>query len=193
MKRFTLFIFCFIAISGVAQTRLISHKSHSGSTATFSTALENSLFDIGASNFGEPSSERRFTIDSIILQPDNSAVVVSSEKNVWVTASQSKIGFRPGRDTLYNHPLLSKQHAIDSIKRQLWFEANNIKFVNYDNIKPQAVKKEEPKKNTFFAVPSGDDNFPAKPMLVFAVTLLSGLIAFVSYYFYKVKNTRAIT
>jgi hypothetical protein len=188
MKNLSLLI-ALCCLPAVAQTRLISHKSHSGIMATFSTALDNSLFDIAASNFGEPPSERRFTIDSIIFLPDNRAVVVSSEKEVWITARQPEIEFKPGRDTLYNHPLLSKQHAKDSVARQLGGWHNDVKLVNYDNEKPETAPKQE-KKNSLPALPFGGDNFPGKPLLIAGLAMVSVLFGFVFFALHKLKSAR---
>jgi len=187
MKNLT-FLFILLSIPAVSQTRLISHKSHSGSVATFSTALESSLFDIAASNFGEPGSEMRFVVDSVILLPDNRAVVIASEKDVWVTYPKSSLVLT-GRDTLYNE-LLSKRHNKDSLTRILEREGSRQPvLINYDNEKPVEPKKNDRKNNTAQVMPSGDDNFPDKPMMIFALALLSGVLGFISYYFYKVKNT----
>ncbi|MES2485174.1 MAG: hypothetical protein V4581_04395 [Bacteroidota bacterium] len=189
MKNLT-FLFTLLSVSAFSQTRLISHKSHSGSMATFNTALENSLFDIAASNFGAPGSEMRFVVDSVILLPDNRAVIISSEKDVWVTYPKSSV-ILTGRDTLYN-AMLSNRHNKDSLFRVLSQEGSyKPVLINYDNEKPAPEPNRE-KKNTIVA-PSGNDNFPNKPMLVAALALLSGVLAFISYFFYTVKNAQATT
>ena len=177
MKNIFPLITLFCATAGFSQTRLISHKSHSGSMATFSTALENSLFDIAESNFGLPPT--RFSIDSVVLLEDNRAVIISSGKRFGQT---DVITFKPVRDTVYNHPLLSKKHSKDSIAKVLEPNVTNrkIKLINYDN--------DTSKKNSFPAF-FGDDNFPDNPMLIFALALLSGVLAFISYFIYKVKGT----
>jgi len=176
MKNTFFIITLLCSAAAFSQTRLISHKSHSGSSATFKTALENSLFDIAESNFGIPPT--RFTIDSVILLEDNRAVIVSSSKRF----GRDVITYKPGRDTVYNHPLLSKKHSKDSIGKILEpnVTSRKIKLINYDNDKS--------KKNGFPAF-FGDNNFPDKPMLIFALALLSGVLAFISYFIYKVKGT----
>jgi hypothetical protein len=181
MKKIYVLILMLCTVAGFAQTRLISHKSHSGSAATFTTALESSLFDIAESNFGLPTKEMRFTVDSVILLPGNRAVVISSEKDVYKTHQKSAFNFKPGRDTLYNHPLLSQQHQKDSILHSLesYGRHNTPVLINYDN--------DRTKKNVVPVIP-GSDNFPDKPMLVFALALLSGVLAFAMYLVYKTKS-----
>ncbi len=55
MKNFfcTIFIL-FLSFQVFAQTKLISHKSHSGNSSNFSTALEINFGDISLSDFGNP-------------------------------------------------------------------------------------------------------------------------------------------
>jgi len=63
---------CLFSITGYAQTKLISHRSHSGSNAHFRTAVEKDLFDIGNSNFGIVEMER---IDSVVMESKNRIIV----------------------------------------------------------------------------------------------------------------------
>ena len=55
---------CLFSLTGYAQTKLISFRSHSGNNANFRTAVEKDLFDIGNSNFGISDGDK---IDSVIL------------------------------------------------------------------------------------------------------------------------------
>jgi len=183
------FIACLYCSFCFSQTRLISHKSHSGSSATFTAALENSLFDITESNFGEPGSEMRFVVDTVILLPDNRAVVIASEKDVWVTYPKSSVAVKAGRDTV-NNAMLADRHNKDSLKNVFQQEGSwQPVLINYDNEKPMKAKKSENKKNIVPIGSINDNNFPGKPMLIFSLALLSGVLGFVSYYIYKVNNT----
>jgi hypothetical protein len=177
MKNFSLLI-ALVALPAIAQTKLISHKSHSGSRATFGTALENNLFDIGDSNFGNPRQE--YSIDSIILIEDNKAVVVSSLK---IFAQEDVIQYKPGRDTLKDHPLLSRKHAKDSIEKVLNpYGGAKIKLINYDNEKVQ--------KNSIPVVPHGDSGTPNMPLILVALALISLLLGFAFYMLHKLKTIR---
>jgi hypothetical protein len=64
---------CLFSITGYAQTKLISFRSHSGSNAHFRTAVEKDLFDIGGSNFGIIEVEK---IDSVIKVSKNKIIVI---------------------------------------------------------------------------------------------------------------------
>lgn len=181
MKIFTLLL-ALLSLPAIAQTKLISHKSHSGSMATFNTAFENNLFDIGESNFGEPGSEMRFVIDSVILLPDNRAVVISSEKDVWVTYGNSTLPLS-GRDTVYNDPLLSKRHAKDSIQSALRGQgSHNPVLINYDN--------EKAKNNSLPGTLNDTPGTPNMPLMIAALAALSILFGFVFYMVHKLKSTR---
>lgn len=193
MKIFTLFLIL-LSLPAVAQTKLISHKSHSGSTATFNIAFINNLFDIGESNFGRAPERQVKTaqLDSVIFINPATAIMVTSEFCSYERRSgqaKDQSLWKAGRDTVYNHVLFSRNHSLDSIrlvlKTQYHFKNDTDKtvFVGYDN-KTRKYKRE--KRNSLPVVP--DTGFPNMPLLIFALTLLSVLTAFISYYFYKTRH-----
>lgn len=53
MRNYIFILSLLISLSSFSQTKLIAHKSHSGSTREFKTSLKVSLFDSSTSNFGE--------------------------------------------------------------------------------------------------------------------------------------------
>ena len=71
--------------------------------------------------------------------------------DAWQRNEQPKV-WQEGIDTVYNHPLFSNQHNLDSIKsvlRKEYFFANaigSVKFVGYDNDKNAAPKRLKSKK-----------------------------------------------
>ena len=72
MRTLITLIACLFSITGYTQTKLISYRSHSGSTAHFRTAVEKDLFDIGGSNFGIIEVEK---IDSVVMKSKNRIIV----------------------------------------------------------------------------------------------------------------------
>ncbi len=86
--------------------------------------------------------------------------------------------------------LFSRNHSLDSIKQvlknQYHFKNDTDKtvFVGYDN---KARKYKREKRNTLPVVP--DNHYPNIPVLILALALLSALMAFVSYYYYKTRQT----
>ena len=139
-----------------SQTKLIFHKSHSGSSSSFVKSINGNY-----SNFGKaPIREvKNAMLDSVIFLTDTSAVMVTSEyctrkgeyspaefEGTTKTRNQGKL-WRAGRDTVYNHPLFSRKHSLDSIKMvvatEYYFKNNidNVWFVGYDNEAGSGSKK----------------------------------------------------
>lgn len=188
------------ASAGFSQTKLISHKSHSGSMATFGMAVENNLFDIGASNFGEYPYRTIVTsqLDSVIFLSKDKAVMITSEYcssqhiSIQDTIGDDKKLWQAGRDTVLNHQLFSQRHSLDSIKTVLKTQYNfqneidKVVFIGYDNDK-KALRKENRKKKKKSIIPviTNDTGFPPKGLLVMILAALSGLVALTSYLHHK--------
>jgi hypothetical protein len=204
MKKINSFI-CLLLLAGfscLGQTKKIAHKSHSGSIETFRTAFEADLFDMSFSNFGAypmdnklkfstmPTftiKERAARLDSVIFLSENKAIMVTS-KDCGITSIDSiyKGIWAPGRDTVINHPLFSKQHALDSIKTIITLQyhfsnpADSVKFIGFDNKKQAAKKKSKSKKESVFPVSSPENPKPPfsdKLPLYVCLLLLSSLFA----------------
>lgn len=76
---FLSFLLLGFIVKSQAQTKLIAHKSHSGSLSNFKIALEGNLFDMGASDFGDPGwVEERHRLDSLVKVDDRTV-------NMYVT------------------------------------------------------------------------------------------------------------
>jgi len=58
-----------------AQTKVISHKSHSGSKKTFRIAYEKSLFNLNQSNFGLPGNRNIVLLDTVIAVNDSVTIL----------------------------------------------------------------------------------------------------------------------
>ncbi|MDY0090785.1 MAG: hypothetical protein RBR78_10540 [Flavobacteriaceae bacterium] len=204
MKRILLFSVVFFQSFAFSQTKLISHKSHSGSATTFRTALEHNLFDIGDSNFGDVPFRlvKNAQLDTIIFLTDEKTVMVTSEyceRGVRIRLKEEEkadLGefWKAGKDTLVSHPLFSKKHSLDSIKNVLKEEyhfkndIDNVVFIGYDNEIPkyEKEKKKKRKKNTI--PPVSYDNNNIKPFLIFVLAVVSVLLAFLSYRINRFKK-----
>lgn len=146
----TILAIVLLVFTGTAfsQTKLIFHKSHSGSSASFVKTINSNY-----SNFGRaPVREvKNAMLDSVIYLSDSSAIMVTSEycvrkgdyspaetEGTTKTRNQGKL-WRAGRDTVYNHPLFSRKHSLDSIKMivatEYYFKnsIDDVRFVGYDN------------------------------------------------------------
>jgi hypothetical protein len=155
-----------------AQTKLIHHRSHSGSDENFKEQLvENTITN---SNLGVAPTHivRTARLDSLIFVNDSTAVMITSrfcKDDYAVGEEPSK--WRAGKDTVRRHPLFCKQHQLDKIKRTIKNDYNfndviNIKYIGYDNaevpilIKPIIKPKPKPKpKSADIPPPTQKDNF----------------------------------
>jgi hypothetical protein len=121
-----------------AQTKVIAHKSHSGSTHTFKKAYQNNLFDINRSNFGLPGNRNIFVLDTIIAVNDSVTVLKMRESNVCYAygtkyTDLKKSDFKSKSVTLTNHDVFNKKNNITFIKEQrknLYIEEPYISFNN---------------------------------------------------------------
>ena len=136
-------LFSLTVFTGYTQTKLIAHKSHSGVASTF--------FADGFDNFGRAPREFVMTshLDSVIFVSDSVAVMVTSvcTRNQYNKAEpKTEKQWRPGRDTVYNHPLFTQQNQLDSIKNVLdqnyhfTNPMDSAVFIGFDNVKPKVKK-----------------------------------------------------
>jgi hypothetical protein len=142
MKQFFIILFILPFTFLQAQTKKIAFKSHSGSAENFAIALENDLFDMDGSNFGQaPEREiKSAQLDSVIFVSDSVTLLVTSVYCTMRYAPKDNAElWRAGREVALYHPLFSKKHSLDSIKRVIK-EHYNFKnpvektiFVGFDN------------------------------------------------------------
>jgi hypothetical protein len=193
--------FCSLfSIIGLAQTKLISYKSHSGTNENFRKAIENNLFDLDDSNLGvAPMRQvKNAQLDTVIYVSKGKAIMVTSEfckrENIYDTEKEEKsLGrlWKKGKDTVFNHPLFSKKHSLDSIKNvlkeQYHFKNNidNVVFIGFDNtIQKQKNKSKKQKKSIVPII----TNFPSKPLFLLLLALLSSLVVYFSWRVNQVKT-----
>ncbi len=114
MKRtfFILSIFISLISPAFSQTKLIAHKSHSGKTGSFRTAMVVNSSDLDFSNYGLPPKRYSYKIDTIRYVSDSISILTRS-----VTHNESIVSFQV--DTIHNHPLLTKATSTDDIKKDL--------------------------------------------------------------------------
>lgn len=187
MKLITSTIAVIIGFTLSAQTKLISHKSHSGSKKNFHNALFNSNSEMKFSNFGMAPQRmvRNSSLDTVILLSDDIAVMVTSEYCRWEDyGDETRNGgkgnlWSAGKDTVYNHPLFNSKNTVKEMKSKLkgeYFFANStdsIVFIGFEKSKhfekdPFAESEKEaenPKKK--------DYDFPVKRRSFFMVMVLS--------------------
>ncbi len=197
-----LVLFSLLVYSVMAQTKLISHKSHSGTNASFK---------ISYSGLGLGEAPREFVqtavLDSVIYVSESTSIMVTSEycktfpRNYKgePTAEQRLEGatlWKAGRDTLHYHDLFSKKHKLDSIKAVIdgMYYFNNssdkVVFVGYDNKVPEKKVKKK-KKSEILPVIIQDTQQPPFDytllLSVGAIALFSILTGVLSWKLYQAK------
>jgi len=175
-----LIFYLFFASFLQAQTKLISHKSHSGTAANFRIAVTNNLFDIESSNLGVAPERivRNAVLDTVIFISKDKQIMITSDfcnrENIYSKKTEVT-KWSAGKDTVFQHELFSNQHALDSIKQvlknQFYFKNNidKVVFIGFDN------KKRKNKKKNDFPMLDFNKNIPFKGLLivVFFATLFS--------------------
>lgn len=192
--RITFIAFLCLAVFSVeAQTKKIAFKSHSGNMANFNTALENDLFETDHSNFGHAPQRNVVTaqLDSLIFVSDTMAILVTSEYCTRTDRISDKPVTDPklwkaGREVALNHPLFSRQHSLDSIKKVIAEKYNfqnpveKVIFVGYDNKKP-VKKKDKKKKEQPLVVSASKEQEPASEngqlAFLFGGVILASMLA----------------
>lgn len=131
-----------MGLSGLsqAQTKRIFHKSHSGSSKTFTQTISVSLFNNGTSSFGKAPdiSVKSARLDSLIALDDGTVVMVTT---ACYTSRSKKIKiskkWKPGREILYQHPYFSKPNSVKSMREIIDKEyhftnpASSVVFVGF--------------------------------------------------------------
>jgi hypothetical protein len=198
MKKLIILFFCFVSIAAIAQTKKIAYKSHSGSAENFNLALSDNLFDMDNSNFGHAPQRDvvNAQLDSVIFVSDTVALIVTSKfcRRINQTEKQAKL-WNSGKETMYKHPLFSRKHSLDSIKRVIKEQYNfqnsveKVVFVGYDN------KRKKYKGNTIIpVVPASGDNNNNSPfdgqffLILSLITIFSLLGAFIAWWYYQQKQ-----
>ena len=200
MRRMSLFFCGLFSMISFSQTKLISHKSHSGTNENFRIALEENLFDIGDSNLGDvPYREvKNAQLDTVIYISKGKSIMITSEfckiENRYNRINEDKSlreFWKKGTDTVFNHPLFSKRHSLDSIKnvlkQQFHFknDIDKVIFIGFDNKSRKHPKK---KSETIVNTDSNSD-FPTKPFLILSIVLLSTIVV---YFTWKTANFKTL-
>ncbi len=201
MKK-TVLLFLLISSVGFSQTKKIAFKSHSGNSANYSFALRNNLFDMNCSNFGQAPDRfiKTAKLDSVIFISDTAAILVTSS-TCRETADNRITVWKEGREQANNHPLFSKQHSLDSIKKvikQYYYFKNpidSVKFIGYDNLKTSSSgssSSENYKKENAFPVAGSNDQEPPRsnyPLIL--ISLLALLSLTVGLFSWKIHQLRS--
>lgn len=121
MKSTFLLVLLLTAFVCQAQTKIIAHKSHSGSKHSFTKAYQQNLFNINSSNFGLPSKENIVVLDTVIALNESTTILKIRESIIkyhegtnYKTLTKAHFKFRT--DTLVNDKIFRKNNTLDFIK-----------------------------------------------------------------------------
>ena len=164
MKNSSVIIALFIALNSqlsFGQTKMISHKSHSGSSINFKKSLSLNSLDIGNSNFGIAPQRyiRNSKLDTVKLLSPHVAVMITSEScysEDYDGGDRSSAGiWSAGTDTVIDHPVFNGKNTLKTIKSTLKNEyyfhnsIDNVVFIGFEGEyaihNPKAIN--EPKSN----------------------------------------------
>jgi hypothetical protein len=191
MRPILVIFFILAGASLFAQTKKIAFKSHSGNAGNFNTALENELFDMDNSNFGQgPQMDiKTAQLDSVIFVSDSEAIMITSTYCTmrYEPKEKSRL-WNEGKQIVYHHPLFSRQHSLDSIKNVIREKYNfknpveKVVFIGYDN---EEIKDEDGNNKAVTFITRLPDNnqssshaeFAIILGLIFGLSSLGGLVA----------------
>ncbi len=138
MKTALSLILLFTATLCGAQTKVIAHKSHSGSAHSFTKAYKQGLFNMAHYNFGLPNTAKLTILDKVIAINDSVTVLQKRESKVCQRpgADFSKMedsDFTTVTDTVVNHKLFTKKNRVSFIKSSRAYTgfANSLKTVEF--------------------------------------------------------------
>lgn len=132
MKTKITFILLFVSLFCTCQTKIIAHKSHSGSRATFFKSYQKT--SSGQSSFGLPSMVNIVILDTIIAVNKSVTLVKMRRSIVCHRIDKSikdlkKSDFETKIDTFVNHKYFNRKNKVGFIKNYL-NEKSNIQFAN---------------------------------------------------------------
>lgn len=119
-----------LCLTCFSQTKLISHRSHSGSNNNFRRAVEHNLFDIENSNFGL-SIQYVEKVDSVVLKSPNT-ILISRKKYRIINGKIDKTTKTTDTVNRANSIQFFKAKSIDSLKKEI---KRTYKLINLDSAK----------------------------------------------------------
>ncbi|MFT5777781.1 MAG: hypothetical protein ACI837_000729 [Crocinitomicaceae bacterium] len=190
-----LLIFC--CLQGIAQTDIIEYRSHSGNMSKF-TKYSTPKIDGMTTNFGmvRASQVKNAALDTVLFISDSVSIMVTSEycNSIHLSVPQyDKYGcmtreatlgrlWSAGTDTVLNHPLFSKNHSLDSIKKILSSTYNfknsidSVVFIGFDNALLEVQDGKKPLKDLHTKPDQEKGSFG---LILLASVLLPGLLVYI--------------
>lgn len=127
MKLKIFFLFFCITAFCQAQTKVIAHKSHSGSNQSFSKAYKQRSADLERSNFGLPGNKNIFVLDTVVAVNDSVTILKMRESSVCFPyrtpyTELKASDFKPKSVRLVNDPVFTRKKTIADIKSARYYD-----------------------------------------------------------------------
>jgi hypothetical protein len=132
MKRTIFLVLFFTTVVCHAQTKVIAHKSHGGSSGSFAKAYRENSVDIKEANFGLPGKVNIVVLDTVIAVNDSVTILKMRESAVcypygtnYKDLKETDYDFRS--DTLVNDAVFTRRNSVVFIKKSrgnypVWFQ-----------------------------------------------------------------------
>jgi hypothetical protein len=114
MKKIIIFVVLISILNSQAQTKLIAHKSHSGTNKTFVKSYQKNLFDSKYSNLGMPGNRNLIILEKVIVKNDSIVILETKESIVCYQYGMGykelkKSDFKSKEIKLINHKIINKK------------------------------------------------------------------------------------
>ncbi len=194
----SLLILLFITVFANSQTKLISHKSHSGSNETFAIAIENELFEGDNLGLGRMEIQEVTNLDSIVyLSKDKVIAYTSNYTQRYYQAFKDKCT----RDELTKIKTDTLKIIPSSLKNGLTIQdvkvridsskiySNDLSQVKYKDFEEKTKRKKNRKRNYTLPIIPNFPNIPNSFFLILILGFLSVLVYLISAKFQSNKLT----
>ena len=191
MKQFVILLVLFLSLIGYSQTKLIAHRSHSGSDQSFAVAVQNELFNGDNLGLGRMEIQEVNNLDSIVYLSNDKVIAYSSNYTQRYYPQYDKKCSRDELtklkiDTLHIKPKLFKKGltildvkaTIDKSKMY----NNDLSLVKYKDFDDKIKRKKNRKSKSFLPFLANFPNFPNSFFLI-------GILGFLSILVYLISST----
>ena len=173
---------------GFSQTKLIAHKSHSGSDETFAIASENNLFENDNLGLGRMEIQEVTNLDSIVYLSNDKVLAYTSNYTQRYRFVKPDKCIKPEltkikADTLTIKPKIFKKGLtifdVKAIVDTLKSYNNDLSQVKYKGFDEKSKRKINRKKKSFLPIMMNFPNVPNSYILVVILAVLSTLLFFI--------------
>ena len=185
MKKLFQLLFILSSCLSLAQTKLIAHRSHSGSDISFKNALENKLFDGDNFGLGRMEIQEVTNLDSIVYLSNDKVIAFSSNYTQRYRLIKPAKCIKPEltkivADTVTIKPKVFKKGLtiaevrakFDTLKNY----NNDLSEVKYKDFDEKTKRLKNRKRSSFFPIIPNYPNIPNSFFLIMILGFISILV-----------------